>query len=151
MVHKFKKLTPEELDLLLNATIFVSLLAASSDSEIFEEEKADAIKLAHLRTFTSDPALHEYYKEVEKTFAEKIEDFDKKLPKGSEERGIILREKLNHINKILPKLGEDYAEAFHRSLNSYARHVSVSHRNAVEFFFIPMNIDGITNQRKKNN
>jgi len=133
MVHKFKKLTPEELDLLLNATIFVSLLAASSDSEIFEEEKADAIKLAHLRTFTSDPALHEYYKEVEKTFAEKIEDFDKKLPKGSEERGIILREKLNH------------------SLNSYARHVSVSHRNAVEFFFIPMNIDGITNQRKKNN
>ncbi|MEO6883357.1 MAG: hypothetical protein ABI199_04945 [Bacteroidia bacterium] len=151
MIAKFEKLTASEQELLLNATVFVSLLAASSDHEVFEEEKADAIKLAHLRTFTSDPVLHEYYVEVDKHFTRNFEAFDKKLPKGNDEREKILREKLTQVNGLLLKLGPDYAEVFHRSLDSYARHVAKSHRNALEFFFIPLNINGITDQRTMNN
>ena len=68
MIKQFEKLTTEERELLYKAPVLVSVLASCSFNEVNKSQKADAIKLAHLKTFTANPLLLPYYAEVEKTF-----------------------------------------------------------------------------------
>ena len=49
MIKQFEKLTTEERDLLYKAPVLVSVLASCSFNEVNKSQKADAIKLAHLK------------------------------------------------------------------------------------------------------
>ena len=65
MKEQFESLTEEEKRLLYKAPVLVSVLASCSLNEVNKAQKADAIKLAHLKTFTAAPLLLSYYAEVE--------------------------------------------------------------------------------------
>ena len=67
MIKQFEKLTAEERSLLYKAPVLVSVLASCSFNEVNKSQEADAVKLAHLKTFTASPLLLSYYREVEKT------------------------------------------------------------------------------------
>ena len=73
MIKQFEKLTEEEQALLLKAPVLVSVLAACSFNYVNKAQKADAIKLAHFKTFTAAPVLLPYYIEVDKTFREEFD------------------------------------------------------------------------------
>lgn len=51
---------------MLKAFVLVSLLGVSGDDEISSAEKADAVKMAHLRTFTANAILIPSYQDTEK-------------------------------------------------------------------------------------
>ena len=70
MLDQLNKLSATDRELLLKAPVLVSVFAASRDNELSKKGKADAIKLAHLKTFTAFPLLQDYYAEVEKTWSE---------------------------------------------------------------------------------
>lgn len=145
MIEEFKKLKPDEREQMMQATALVSLYAACMDGKIHEQENKSAVQLAHMRTYTSPPVLQEYYKEVESKFPEFYNQIKNKLPITKDDKISFLKNEIIKLNKIIPKLKRDFAIAFHQSLNSYAIHISESKRNFLTDFFIPVDIDGITN------
>ena len=81
---------------------------------------------------------------AEKNFEKNINDLDNTLPVDKAEREEIITNELAQIEKILLKLGTDYALVMHRSMRSFKNHVSRAHRNILEYFVFPLPINGIT-------
>ena len=77
MITHLEKLTEAEQELLLKAPVLMSVLASCSGGEVNKQQKADAIKLSHIKTFTAIPILRPYYREVEKNFQEDFESVAK--------------------------------------------------------------------------
>ena len=140
----FENLTPEESHQLMSAPAYISLLAATHDGEMDDTEKKAAIKLTHLKTFSSDEFLNSFYKEVETNFTTLIDNVYHTLPNDAAEREITLRNNLHHIDSIVAKLPMEYGQKLKHSLESYSWHVSQSHKNVSEDFLIPLKIRGLT-------
>jgi hypothetical protein len=143
-MKSFDDLDTAEKDQLLKYPAYISLLAANNDDSLDETEKKAAIKFCHIKTFTCVPLLAAFYHEAEKVFEKNINDLDNELPKGKAEREEIIKNELSKIEKILSKLGTDYALAMHRSMRSFKTHISKAHRNALEYFIFPLPIKGVT-------
>src|SRR3990172_8606507 len=104
MIKKFKKLTADEIEVLIKAPVLVSVLAASKDKKISEDEKAEATKLAHLKTFTADPLLLPYYNEVEKNFTKYFVEIVRKYTPFNDEQTAELKQEIDVANSIIGKL-----------------------------------------------
>src|SRR3954470_10498248 len=98
----------------------------------------------HIKTFTCDPLLSQFYHEAEKNFETNINELDALLPMDKIEREEIITNELGKIESILLKLGTDYAWVMNRSMRSFKNHVSRAHRNILEYFVFPLPINGIT-------
>lgn len=144
MIKQFEVLTQEEKNILLKAPILFSVLAISNDQEISKEKKADAIRLAHLKTFTADPLLLQYYMEVEKNFEIYFETIIKKYFPFDDAKREALKKEMNLLNDIISKLDKDFAQVLHKSLSGYAEHVRKAERNFLENFIFPVPLQGIT-------
>lgn len=140
----FKDLTEQERKQLLKFPAYVSLLAASADSGLDMKEQKAVVKLTHIKTFSCDPLLADYYNEVDKHFESTIAELNYKLPHNRQERDTAIKEELSKLEVILKKLGSTYAIVMHNSLRNYKDHVSKAHRNVLEYFIFPMPIGGIT-------
>ena len=144
MEEQFKKLSDKDRSLLLKAPVLVSLLAASTDGIIDNKEKAAALELSHLRTFTAPPLLRPYYREVEKIFKPELEKLIQEYSPIDELQQNVLRKEVEKVYVVLEQLDEKLREEIKESLKSYAKHVGDIHRNFLEYFVFPMNIPGIT-------
>jgi hypothetical protein len=140
----FENLNQFEKDLLLKFPAYISLLAANTDGKIDDTEKKVAIDFTHVKTFSSDPLLKDYYIEAEKSFQSTIEKLDKELPKGMKERDEAIKIELKKMEPTLNKLGDKFAAIMHKSMKSFTEHVSRAHNNSLEFFLIPFYIKGLT-------
>jgi hypothetical protein len=144
MIKQFEKLSQDEQDLLLRAPVLVSVLAACSYNYVNKSQKADAIKLAHFKTFTAAPVLLPYYIEVDKTFRERFDaTVEKYFPFDNEKREALKKE-IARVNQVLGKLDRDYATILHKSLEKYARHVNKAAHSVFEDFLFPIPIPGLT-------
>ena len=144
MTRQFEKLTTEERELLFKAPVLVSVLASSSFNEICKSQKIDAIKLAHLKTFTAIPLLLPYYIEVEKIFEDQFEAAIKKYFPFDEAKRSILKKEMGKVNIIISKLDKEYASALHKSLDRYTRHVKKATHSIFQDFIFPLPIPGLT-------
>lgn len=144
MIKQFEKLTHEERELLFKAPVLVSVLATCSFSRVNKAQKADAIKLAHLKTFTAIPLLLPYYSEVEKTFKEQFEIAIKKYFPFDDAKRNDLKREIDMVNVVIGKLDKEYAYALHESLEGYARHVKKANHSIFQDFIFPIPIPGLT-------
>jgi len=144
MENQLKKLSDKDRALLLNAPVLVSLLAASTDGIIDKKEKADAIELSHLRTFTAPPLLQPYYKEVEKIFKPELENLIEQYAPLNEVQQKVLHKEIEKAYDVLGRLDKNFRKQLTESLKSYAKHVGNIHRNFLEYFVFPIPITGIT-------
>ena len=140
MIKEFETLTSNERALLLKAPAIVSILAASTTGEINEWEKADAIKLSHLKTFSAHPLLIQYYKEVEKGFEENFEHMVKVYSPFNEGARKLLQIKVDKINVVLEKLDPEFAVTLRTSLSGYADHVKKAYKGLIVNFLFPFPI-----------
>ncbi len=143
-MKQFNNLSNQEKEALLKFPAYISLLAADSDGKLDKWEKKSAIKFSHIKTFSSDPLLAEFYKEADKVFKRNIEQLDKELPNEREEREAAIKNELSKIERIVLKLGQEYASIMHRSMKSFKDHVSKAHRNVLIDFIFPMPIKGLS-------
>ncbi len=143
-IPQFEKLSPQEIETLLKAPALISVLTASVSHEIDKLEKAGAIKLAHLKTFTANPLLLPYYAEVEKSFKADFEAAVKKYAPFDDAERAQLKEEIEEVNAIIGKLDKEFATALHQSLTGYAEHVKKSGRGTFINFVFPMPIKGLT-------
>ena len=146
MIKEFEKLTKEERDLLYKAPVLVSVLASSSfnELEINKSQKTDAIKLAHLKTFTAMPLLLPYYAEVDKGFKAAFEEAIKKYFPFDDAKRNDLKKEIERVNKIIGKLDKEYAHTLRNSLDKYARHVKKAAHSVFLDFIFPVPIPGLT-------
>jgi len=146
MIKQFEKLTTEEQCLLYKAPILVSVLASSSLNEITinKSQKADAIKLAHLKTFTAMPLLISYYGEVEKNFKEEFEAAINKYFPFDEAKRNELKKEMDKVSLVIDKLDKEYAEALSRSFERYAKHVKKAAHSIFQDFIFPLPIEGLS-------
>lgn len=144
-MKQFNTLTNDEKDALLKFPVYITLLAANRDGLLDKAEKKEAIKLEHIKTFSSHPLLHEFYQEADKVFKNNLEKLDKNLPKERDLRETAIKNELEQLEKIVLKLGEDYTSAMHHSMKSFKDHVSKAHHNGLIDFLFPMSIKGLSN------
>lgn len=139
MSLEIDKLNDEERAVILRAPAIVAILAAiSDDGEVSEDEKAEAVKLSHLRTYTSPEILHNYYKEVEKVFDKNFEHVISNLPENWEEKEQYLKSRVKSVNEIIKKLDKVYGEELINSLRSFSKHVFKSNSTFLENFVLPI-------------
>jgi len=143
-MKSFDDLKPAEKDLLLKFPVYVSMLAAEKNDHLDKIEKRTAIRFCHIKTFTCDPLLSQFYHEAEKKFEININELDNKLPVDKKKREEIILNEMGKIENILLNLGTDYSLLMHRSMRSFKDHVSRAHRNILEYFVFPLPIGGIT-------
>ena len=144
MIKQFEKLTTEERSLLYKAPVLVSVLVSCSFNEVNKYQEADAIKLAHLKTFTAIPLLRPYYGEVEKTFKEQFETAIKRFFPFDEVNRNELKGEINKVNLVIGKLDKEYAHALYKSLEGYANHVKKADHSIFQDFIFPIPIPGLT-------
>lgn len=137
-------LSKQESEALLNFPVYISLLAANNDGILDEAEKGSAIKLTHIKSFSCDPLLADFYEETDKVFKKKIVQIDNSLPKGKLRREVAIKNELLKLEKILLKLGKEYASAMHHSMQSFKEHVSKAHHNVLVDFIFPLPIPGLS-------
>lgn len=137
----FASLSNEDRARLLSFPACISLLAANNDDQLDEEEKQAAIRFAHVKTYSSDPALKDFYREADAVFEKNITALDLHLPKETDARAMALKKELQQLNTIVDKLGKEDAEALRASMKSFKDHVSKAHRNVLEYFIFPMTTD----------
>jgi hypothetical protein len=138
----FKNLSEEEYKMLLKFPAFISLLAANQDGKLDDVEKKSAIKFAHIKTFTCNPLLIDFYEEVDKVFERNIVDLDQELPKGKENRDAAIRSELLKLESIVLKSGQVYTSTMFESMLSFKDHVSKAHNNVLVDFVFPLSIKG---------
>ena len=145
MIKQFEKLTEEEQALLLKAPVLVSVLAACSFNYVNKAQKADAIKLAHFKTFTAAPVLLPYYIEVDKTFREEFDATVQQYFPFDDEKRNQLKKEISRVNNVIARLDKDYAAILHKRLEKYARHVYKAAHSIFEDFIFPIPIPGLSN------
>ena len=146
MIRQLEKLSKVDQQHLYKAPVLVSVLASGSlnDVEINKSQKADAIKLAHLKTFTAMPLLRPYYAEVEKDFKEMFEEAIKKYFPFDETKRNELNKEMDRTSLIINKLDKEYAEALRKSFDRYAKHVKKATHSIFQDFIFPMPIEGLS-------
>jgi hypothetical protein len=144
MIKQFEKLTTEERELLYKAPVLVSVLASCSFNKVNKIRKADAIKLAHLKTFTAISLLIPYYTIVEKKFKELFDAAIKEYFPFDEAKRIALKKETDKVNLVIGKLDIEYAQALHKSLEKYSLHVKRSTHSFFVDFILPLPIQGFT-------
>ena len=143
-MNPIKNLSTKENEALLKFPVYVSLLAATSDSKMDEAEKKSAIKFSHIKTYSCDPLLTSFYEAADKVFEKNMLQVDEDLPVKNEARVAAIKKELLNLEKIVLKLGEEYTLVMHRSMNSFKEHVSKAHDNVLVDFIFPMPIKGLT-------
>ena len=140
----FKNLSIKEKNALLKFPAYISLLAANNDGRLDKKEKKSAVKFSHIKTFSCDPLLTDFYADADKNFEKNIEQIEKEMPAERDEREEAVRSKLAELEKIVEKLGKEYVSIMHHSMKSFKDHVSKAHNNVVLDFAFPMPIKGLT-------
>ena len=144
MIKQFEKLTNEERELLYKAPVLVSVLASCTFNQINEVQKADAIKLSHLKTFTAKPELSNYYVEVDKQFKDQFDLAVKEYSPFDDKKRNSLKGEIDRVNHIIGKLEKTYGQVFHKSLEGYANHVKKAAHSIFQDFIFPIPIQGLT-------
>lgn len=146
MMTELNHLSQEEKKLILNGPVLVAVYSALyDDGHIEQKEKADAVRLAHLRTFTSPEILHSYYEQVDHHFEQHFDELVSELPEDNEERTKFLEKRLKKIGKSLNNVDPEFAGELALSLKSFARHVFRSNSHFLEYFLLP----GVINHIEK--
>lgn len=135
----FQGITDDELNHLLDAPVWLSLLAAhANDGVISSSDKADAVKLAHLRSFTSPKSLHDFYEQVDAQFEKRFDTFLARLPEGEKDREVYIEAQIKISHGILAKLDEDISSSLEESLESFYKHVFKSDKSFFQYFALPI-------------
>ncbi len=135
----FEDLTPDEYDQILDAPVWISLMAAyAGDGVLSADEKAGAVKLAGLRTYTAPKSLREYYKLVDARFEERFDRLNKRLPASEHDKELYMKTQMKKVYDIMLKIDRDVAVDLEKSLASFYEKVFKSHDSFFRYFALPV-------------
>ncbi len=123
MTH-FENLTPSELQQLEMAVVQISILVAGADGTIDAEEVAWADKVAHIRGYSGEEWLQEFYDQVAANFKITFNDMLKALPTDTALRQATLSTELAKLDPILAKLDSKVGYKMYHSYQTLAMSIA---------------------------
>ncbi|HHP7240700.1 MAG TPA: hypothetical protein ACFCUD_03465 [Cyclobacteriaceae bacterium] len=126
MIPEFENLRPEEVEIMLRAPVLVSILIAGADGNIDKREMKEAIATARSKQSRAREQLVDYYKLVGKDFDKRFQEMVKEFPNKPEDRNPLITKELRRLNRILPKLDNNFAVKFYASLKELAKKIAES-------------------------
>jgi hypothetical protein len=145
-MNTLNNLSEEETEALLKFPAYMALIAANYDDNLDQSDKKKAIEFAHIKTFSCDPLLSEFYHEADIVFKSNIEQLDMELPHAKELREEAIKKELLKLDKLVSKMGTHYASTMYRSMDSFKHHISKHYHNVLLDFVFPLPIHGLTNK-----
>lgn len=124
MIKEFEKLREDEIDVLLKAPVYVTILIAGADGEIDKKERQEAIELARIKQSKARAKLVDYYKVAGESFEKWFGELMTELPSKPEDRNPVITSELRKLNFILPKIDKHFAIEFHASLKDIAKKIA---------------------------
>lgn len=112
------------IETLIKAPFLVSLLIAGADDHIDQNEIREAASIARKRQKISSPILHNFYKEVNNSFEDKLKVIMMNLPSAAPKRNKVIQEELSLLNDIFPQLDPKFAKEVYISLLDTAKKVA---------------------------
>lgn len=124
MISEFSTLRDDEIEVLLNAPVYVAVLIAGADGEIDKKEIKQALELAQGKQSRERAQLIDYYKEVGLGFESKFFKLSEELPDEVADRNSSISSELRKLNHILPKIDHNFAVKLVASLKDMAKKVA---------------------------
>jgi hypothetical protein len=121
MLEGFKHLAGEEIDVLIQAPVLITILVGGADGELDRDERVWTERLLRARTYSKPNLISEYYRVVAEGFLEKVEKTMAAMPGDAEERNMLISEKLGVLNLVLAKLDTHLAASLYKSYVSLAQ------------------------------
>ncbi len=123
-VKEFENLREDEIQVMLEAPIYVSILIAGADGKIDNRERKEAIDVARSKQSRAREQLVDYYKLVGEDFEQKFNKFIDELPEDAKDRNKDIEQELRKLNFILPKIDRPFAIKFYASLKDLAKRIA---------------------------
>jgi CRISPR/Cas system endoribonuclease Cas6 (RAMP superfamily) len=120
MLYQLSHLREEEIALVMDVPVWVSIFVALSDNDITVEERRKIVETVHTKTFSEKNDLSVLYKELEADLSERIDRAIRSIPVNQEEKAPYVTEKLVAFNKVLQKLDKTFAKQLYKSLKEFA-------------------------------
>ncbi len=139
-----KNLIKSEYEELLKFPAYISLLAANAEGKLDHAEEISAVGLAHIKSYSADPLLVDFFSKVDRHFKTTIESLNESLPLGKEDRENVIKSKLLNLEKIALKLGDEYSMILRKSKKLFKEYVSRVHHNVLIDFLFPIPIKGLS-------
>lgn len=129
-----------ELKKLGDAIVWTAILAAiHTDGVINPEEKATAIRVTHIRTFSTAKYIQPIYQHLDDHFERDFDAYVAMLPDASQdEREDFIGEKLTEALSILPEIGPLFTQYFSDDLKSLFNKVFTADSNVFQIFAMPV-------------
>jgi hypothetical protein len=124
MIKEFENLREDEVEVMLNAPIYISILIAGADGNIDKSERKEAISVARAKQSRSREQLADYYKEVGEIFEGKFNSLIEELPSDAKEQGAAITKELRKLNFILPKTDKNFSIKLYASLKDLAKKIA---------------------------
>lgn len=124
MIEEFKHLSEEEIKVLKNAPVWVTLLVAGADSTIDNNEIEEAVAISKIKQSRAREALQAYYKEIGPDFEKSLRSTIANLSGDPKDRLLKVEGELTKLNDILPKVDNMFAVALYASLKDFAKKVA---------------------------
>jgi hypothetical protein len=135
----FESLSKEDYNKLLDLPIWLSLLAAyNADGRVSEHERAEAVKLAHLRTFTGPKSLRDFYIAVDRRFNKRFDELNSRLPDSQRNKELYIEAQIKACHAVLAILDPDVAETLEENLESFYTHIFRAENSIFQYFALPV-------------
>ncbi len=136
MILEFKPLREDEIEVLLKAPVYVSLLIAGADGKIDKYERKEAIETARNKQSRAREQLAEFYKLVGEQFEENFNKAIDEFPSGTEARISAITTELRKLNFILPKINRNFSIKFIASLKDLAKRIAEASGGVLSYLSI---------------
>ena len=124
MVNAFQNLSEEEIELMLQVPLLVTILIAGADGNIDKSEVSEAISIAKGKRTRARKELQQFYSEVAQDFEDKLKAMIHNMPSDQNKRAEDITAQLSKVNDILPRLEKSYATKFYESTKDLAKKIA---------------------------
>ena len=125
MIPELKKLSADELEMLIKAPLLVSILIAGADGQIDRSEIKGAIQTTQKKA-QGNSALKAFYASVSEDFEDKLKVLIQGYPSSPGPRSVQIENELASLNLILTKVEGKLAQEIYQSLKSLALNTAKS-------------------------
>lgn len=132
--------TEDQLKQLGDAIVWTAIFAAIHvDGVIDPKEKAEAINIAHIRSFSTADYIKPFYQHLDSHFEKDFDAYSAMIPQGTqEEKESFVEAKIEEALAILPEIGPLFTKYFSDDLKSFFKKVFHADSSVLQSFFMPV-------------
>ncbi|MFY0686064.1 MAG: hypothetical protein JXQ90_02815 [Cyclobacteriaceae bacterium] len=124
MIKEFENLRDDEVEVLLDAPVYVAILIAGADGDIDKSERKEAIEVARNKQSRAREQLADYFKKVGERFEDRFNTLVESLPDDADERMSAIVAELRKLNFIFKKLDKNFTIKLYASLKDLAKKIA---------------------------